>query len=91
MKERAGRYQRASEVRAALEAVQGAVLQSDIPRKTRGLERSYSGDGPPLCEERRRAAASSRIRERFFYALRDARVGRRGPVFSWPRHLCDGL
>jgi serine/threonine protein kinase len=31
MKERAGRYQRASEVRAALEAVQGAVLQSRHP------------------------------------------------------------
>src|SRR6267143_76104 len=37
MKERAGRYQRASEVRAALEAVQGAVLQSRHPsEKTRG-------------------------------------------------------
>jgi serine/threonine protein kinase len=31
MKERAGRYQRASEVRVALEAVQGAVLQSRHP------------------------------------------------------------
>src|SRR5260221_8720447 len=31
MKERAGRYQRASEVRAALETVQGAVLQSRRP------------------------------------------------------------
>src|SRR5437660_10276362 len=37
MKERAGRYQRASEVRAALEAVQGAVLQSRHPsEETRG-------------------------------------------------------
>ena len=37
MKERAGRYQRASEVRAALEAVQGAVLQSRSPSEdTRG-------------------------------------------------------
>src|SRR5258708_20126702 len=31
MKERAGRYQRASEVRAALEAVHGAVLQNHPP------------------------------------------------------------
>jgi photosystem II stability/assembly factor-like uncharacterized protein len=31
MKERAGRYQRATEVRAALEAVEGAVLQSRHP------------------------------------------------------------
>src|SRR5882762_104760 len=37
IKERAGRYQRASEVRAALEAVQGAVLQSRHPsEETRG-------------------------------------------------------
>jgi serine/threonine protein kinase/photosystem II stability/assembly factor-like uncharacterized protein len=37
MKERAGRYQRASEVREALEAVQGAVLQSRHPsQETRG-------------------------------------------------------
>lgn len=37
MKEREGRYQRASEVRAALEAVQGAVLQSRSPSEdTRG-------------------------------------------------------
>jgi serine/threonine protein kinase len=37
MKVRAGRYQRASEVRAALEAVQGAVLQSRLPsEETRG-------------------------------------------------------
>src|SRR2546429_933710 len=37
MKERAGRYQRASEVRAALETVQGAVLQSRHPaQETRG-------------------------------------------------------
>ncbi|MGB7848855.1 MAG: protein kinase [Candidatus Acidiferrum sp.] len=37
MKERAERYQRASEVRAALEAVQGAVLQSRHPsEETRG-------------------------------------------------------
>jgi Protein kinase domain len=37
MKERAGRYQRASEVRAALETVQGAVLQSRQPSEaTRG-------------------------------------------------------
>src|SRR6266481_6109662 len=37
MKERAGRYQRESEVRAALEAVQGAVLQSRHPsEETRG-------------------------------------------------------
>jgi serine/threonine protein kinase/molybdopterin converting factor small subunit len=37
MKERAGRYQRASEVRAALETVQGAVLQSRHPsEETRG-------------------------------------------------------
>ena len=37
MKERAGRFQRASEVRAALEAVQGAVLQSRHPSEdTRG-------------------------------------------------------
>jgi serine/threonine protein kinase/photosystem II stability/assembly factor-like uncharacterized protein len=38
VKERAGRYQLASEVRAALEAVQGAVLQSRHPsEETRGL------------------------------------------------------
>jgi serine/threonine protein kinase len=38
MKERADRYQRSSEVRAALEAVQGAVLQSrHPPEETRGL------------------------------------------------------
>src|SRR6267378_3663097 len=38
IKERAGRHQRASEVRAALEAVQGAVLQSRHPsEETRGL------------------------------------------------------
>ena len=37
MKERAGRYQRATEVRAALETVQGAVLQSRHPsEETRG-------------------------------------------------------
>src|SRR5882762_735782 len=37
IKERAGRYQRASEVRAALEAVQGAVLESRHPsEETRG-------------------------------------------------------
>src|SRR6202049_4057148 len=37
MKERAGRYQRVSEVREALEAVQGAVLQSRHPsEETRG-------------------------------------------------------
>jgi serine/threonine protein kinase len=37
MKERAGRYQRASEVREALEVVQGAVLQSRHPsEETRG-------------------------------------------------------
>ena len=37
MKERTARYQRASEVRAALEAVQGAVLQSRHPsEETRG-------------------------------------------------------
>ena len=37
IKERAGRYQRASEVREALEAVQGAVLQSRHPsEETRG-------------------------------------------------------
>ncbi len=37
MKERAGRYQRANEVRAALETVQGAVLQSRHPsEETRG-------------------------------------------------------
>src|SRR5258707_11106367 len=37
MEERAARYQRASEVRAALEAVQGAVLQSRHPsEETRG-------------------------------------------------------
>ena len=37
MKDRAGRYQRATEVRAALETVQGAVLQSRRPsEETRG-------------------------------------------------------
>jgi serine/threonine protein kinase len=37
MKERAERYQRASEVRAALEALQGAVMQSRLPsEETRG-------------------------------------------------------
>ena len=37
IKERAGRYQRASEVHEALEAVQGAVLQTrDSSRETRG-------------------------------------------------------
>jgi len=44
MKERTGRYQRASEVRAALEAVQARFCKADIPRKKRGgLERSYFG------------------------------------------------
>src|SRR5437868_4159124 len=40
MKERAGRYQRASEVREALEAVQGAVLQSRHPSEETRVPRT---------------------------------------------------